>query len=399
MRRPPLRILHYVPRLDPRLGGPPAVALRLGRALAELGHRVTLCGGRAKNRETHEDPLFVQLADHPRLRIERFAYRPQLRTMASRRGPRPQLDAMGDFDLMHLHGVWEPHLLHAARHARARRRPYVITPHGALDPWSLQQKAAKKTLALRTTHHRLVPGADAIQVLTEFERRSVLRLWPRLHGATISNVANGVDLREIDAALASQGPERATCIPGLEDRPYILFLSRLHHKKGLELLGEAFDTLALRHERLALVVAGPDEDGSGARLRDQLAQRPASARLFLPGPVWGREKFALLRDAQCLVLPSRQEGLPLTILEAMACATPCVVSDQCHLPELAHAGGGIEVELSPPAIASAIEHYLDAAQRRTKAGQRGRALVESTFTWPRIARAIEDMYYHLLQPA
>ena len=106
MSGPGLRIIHYVPLLDPRLGGPPAVALRVCRALAHRGHDMVLCGGRTLDDTGHDE--FTAAQASAQLRVHRFAYDGQWRSLLSRSGPTPQLAARGEFDLLHLDGVWEP---------------------------------------------------------------------------------------------------------------------------------------------------------------------------------------------------------------------------------------------------------------------------------------------------
>ena len=164
----------------------------------------------------------------------------------------------------------------------------------------------------------------------------------------------------------------------------MLFLSRLHTKKGLDILAQAFVLLAGSYPYVDLVVAGPD---GGARdafvtLVDQLG---IEDRVHLTGPLYCNGKLRALVDASCFCLPSRQEGFSVAITEAMACGLPVVVSDACHFPEVKSAHAGAVVSLDPAEVASALAGILDNPAMASIMGRNGQRLVRENYTWPRIA--------------
>jgi glycosyltransferase involved in cell wall biosynthesis len=171
--------------------------------------------------------------------------------------------------------------------------------------------------------------------------------------------------------------------PELQGAPYVLFLSRLHHKKGLDVLAEAFRLIAGTRSDVHLVVAGPD-DGAARDFQARVAGALAS-RVHLVGALYGVEKFAALVDAACFCLPSRQEGFSVAITEAMACHLPVVISDSCHFPEVEAAHAGIITTLDPRAVAAAVLQILDDPAAAGRMGAAGGNLVRERYTWQAVA--------------
>jgi glycosyltransferase involved in cell wall biosynthesis len=180
-------------------------------------------------------------------------------------------------------------------------------------------------------------------------------------------------------------------LTALGDHPYVLFLGRLHYKKGLDYLADAFRIVAERDPVVHLVVAGPD-DGARSDFVRRVAAAGLADRVHVPGAVYGPEKLSAVAGAACFCLPSRQEGFSVAILEALACGTPAIVSDACHFPEVAEVGAGEVVPLDATAIAAALGRVLADAGRRERMGEAGRGLVAARFTWPAIAARTIETY-------
>jgi glycosyltransferase involved in cell wall biosynthesis len=206
-------------------------------------------------------------------------------------------------------------------------------------------------------------------------------------------IPNGVSLEEIDP-LPARG-EFIAAHPPLTGRRFVLFLGRLNPQKGLDYLADAFAALAAAHGDVDLVVAGPD----GGAL-DAFQQRVAAAgltnRVHLTGPLYGREKLAALVDCDCFALPSRHEGFSVALLEAMASAAPVVASTACHFPEIAQYGAGEVIGLSAANLAAALSRILSDPQRAA-IGRRGRALIESQYTWRHAAERTISAYQAALK--
>jgi glycosyltransferase involved in cell wall biosynthesis len=290
---------------------------------------------------------------------------------------------LADVQIVHLHGVWDSILKASATVAFRLGIPYVVTPHGMLDPWSLSQKKWKKKLALALGYRAMLNRAAFLHVLN---RDEIELLKPLGLTSPMQMIPNGITPDEF-LNLPTPGTFRASH-PQLGSSPYILFLSRLHYKKGLDILADAFGLLAGKNPGVHLVVAGPDE-GAATAFKNQIKSAGLENRVHLTGPIFGDEKLAALVDAACFCLPSRQEGFSLAILEAMACGVPVVISTECHFPEVAEQKAGEIVPLSAAAFATALEKVVTNPGERGKAGQ---AMVFEQFTWPKVVGMLVEAY-------
>ena len=202
----------------------------------------------------------------------------------------------------------------------------------------------------------------------------------------LSVVPNGVDPGEF-AAEPVPGVFRARWdIPA--DVPLILFLGRLHARKGVHYLIDALVHLP----DAWLAVVGPDE-GQGAALRDRAVRLGVDGQVVFTSLLTGTDKLAALYDADVLALPAVGEGLPMVALEAMMAGLPVALSEGCHLPEAISAGAGVALDvLDEAVIAAALQPLLaDAALRQTM-GERGRQLVLSHFTWDAVVAEMLQVY-------
>ncbi len=384
-------ILHVVGGLGPAGGGPPGVAVRLACAQALAGHNVTLL----TNQDAFgPDVLQTYYAAVPGLKQLRVRMQlPPVGLAALLRDHPDVREAVKSARVMHLHGIWDAILPVAAMAARSLGIPYVVRPAGMLDPWSLAQNAWKKRLAMRVVYRRMLTGAAFLHMLNVDEAN----LLEPLHlGRPKRIIPNGIFLEEIEPRPASGSFRSAH--PALGDRPYVLFVSRLHHKKGLDYLADAFARVAAQVREAQLVVAGPDE-GEEAAFRTRVARLGVAGRVHLVGPLYGRDKVAAMSEAAVFCLPSRQEGFSVAVLEALACGAPAVISTACHFPEVAEVGAGEIVPLEVPAIAAALVGILGRADARQTIGARGRRLIEDKYTWQRVAAQCDAAYKSIAAPA
>lgn len=381
-----MRILHVIASIDPSGGGPQAVVVRLASAQARLGHRPAIAAygdAEALGRARASAAGVPGLADVELLMLGAAG---GLERVSGAIGSRRIAARIESSDFVHLHGIWEGLLPRAASIAVAAGTPYCVRPAGMLDPWSLGQKRAKKAIAMWLFQRRMLDGAAFLHMLNPDEERLVAGLQLRAPRVVIGN---GVSLPEIDRALVP-GRFRARH-PQLGASPFVLFLSRLHVKKGLDVLAEIFAILAARRPDLHLVVAGPD-GGYGETFHGLVEAAGLGPRVHVTGPLYGEAKFEALADAACFCLPSRQEGFSVAITEALASGVPAVISEGCHFPEVAEAGAGRVLPLAAPAFADAIEALLSDPATAAAMGRAGRTLVAGRFTWPRIAAETLDAY-------
>jgi glycosyltransferase involved in cell wall biosynthesis len=386
------RIAHITPSIAPTSGGPATVIARMAAAQAALGHEVTIVSALAS-----QDRAMFEVASQciPHFNQVNLLLAPWTSNVKGWFGRRmiPIYQALFPFvNIVHIHGIWEPMLVTAAATARACKVPYIVRPCGMLDPWSLRQSGVKKKIALTFTHKKMLHEAALIHTLNEDEHRLI---EPLGLAAPRTIIPNGVFLDEIDDTPSDDG--LFARFPELRQHPYILFLARLHYKKGLDILAEAFTRVAQLHPAVHLLVAGPD-GGAAAEFLRVIQAHKLQERVHMAGPLVGPAKCSAYRGAACFCLPSRQEGFSLSITEALASRVPVAISEDCHFPQVKTAGAGRVFPLTAQDAAAALHEILASTPHQLRGmGDAGRAYVEKNLTWERIAEMTIDAYAGILQ--
>jgi glycosyltransferase involved in cell wall biosynthesis len=383
-----MRIMHVVRSLNPAAGGLPVVPVRLAAAQSALGHHVALVSERGLAEGEMHAALFEGVPGAGGVRIHWIPHCGQGTILVGGPAVSALKEALAGAQVIHLHGIWDPMIWLASQTAARLRIPYLVAPHGMLDPWSLAQKRWKKWLALKLGWKRILDRAAAIHCLNQDEEHLLANL--RLVAPT-AIIPNGVFLEESDRTPATI--EAATKLP---KQPYVLFLSRLHYKKGLDILADAVPIMCAKNPDLHLVVAGPD-GGAESGFKNQVMQTGFADRVHVIGALHGPAKWAALRGATCFCLPSRQEGFSMAILEALASRVPVVISDACHFPEIAEVGAGVIVPLAAHEVAAAILRLAGDADLRIQMGLAGRRMVEERFTWRRVAEKAISVYTRIIE--
>lgn len=280
-------------------------------------------------------------------------------------------------DAVHIHGLWQEQSALGSSFARKAGKPYLISAHGMLEPWAFQNKAIKKKIYWKAFEERYLKGANCLRALTLAEAGHYRDLGLRV---PIALIPNGV------AAPESIDPELFfNRFPELRDRTIALFLGRLHPKKGLPMLCDAWSEVCGDYPEGHLVIAGPDSDGRQQSLEELVAARGIQSRVTFAGMLRGDEKWAALRAAGFFALPSYSEGFSISVLEALATGTPVILSKQCYFPEVEAYRCGWTIEPEPAALRTVLRECLETspAERETL-GARARQLVHDRFTWPAV---------------
>jgi len=378
-----MKVLHVIPAVAPRYGGPSAALPALCAALGRCGIDTTIAatdadgGGRLPVDvgvpTTYQGTRAIFF---PRQFSESFKYSGPLAAWLSQN--------VRSFDLVHVHAVLSHACLAAGRACRDNAVPYIVRPLGTLDPWSLGQKAMKKRLLMWAAGRRLLANAAAIHYTSRQEKALVEESLGLIRGVVIplgiddSVLENHVDLRE--------SPDHS--------RPYVLALSRLHPKKGLETLVAAFCALRAdgRFGHWRLVIAGDGEPGYVERLKAAARQGDSGGSIEFAGWVEGQEKRSLLEHAALFAAPSFDENFGVSLAEALAWGVPAIVSRHGGLAsdiEEAGAGWVAHVELSDLRIL--LEEAMQSPDERERRGQAARALARR-FAWSSVAREVAELY-------
>ena len=356
----------------------------LAEALISLGHPcqviTTNAGGARDLPVIPDEPTNykgVPVIYARRWRENSYFYAPSLRKHLQQAGP--------FYDIAIVAGGWNFVNLAVRFTLPKLGLPYILNPEGIFDPWALHHKYLKKLIYWHLLEKHNYARAAGIIALAQSEAKQVKQF---IQGLPIEVIPNGVNLDEFYPAPEQE--EFAGLFPSLKNQPYILFLSRLHPKKGLDVLFPAFHGLLEKcleadGPRPYLVVAGEGEGTYQAELTRLAAELKLEERLLFTGLVTGRAKLALLHFCAFVVLPSRSEGLPVAILEALACKKPVILTPECYLPEVALSGAGLEVELDAEKWATAMTKLWESPDLQLIMGASAFNLVEDKFTWKRVA--------------
>jgi glycosyltransferase involved in cell wall biosynthesis len=386
-----MRILHVIANLAPRYGGPSQACWEMARAVAQLGHEVSIYttnqDGPGELPVPLDRPVWregVEVRYFP-IQTPRFWGT----SLPLARALRRKVPAS---DLVHIHSLYLFHNLVAGHWCRRFRVPYLVRPHGTLDPFIYRRHRGRKRLLEHLFEHRNIRRAAALHFTTAEEAKLAAPFTFQTPGLV---VPLGINFEEF-AVLPEPGKFRCR-YPEIGDRHIILFFGRINFKKGLDILAQAFGAVARRRTDVHLVIAGPDNEGWGGRVRTWLGEEGVLDRATFTGMLLGPEKLAVLRDASLFVLPSYSENFGLAVIEAMAAGLPVIISDQVNIwQEVQVSGAGRVIPVDSAALAAQILELLDEPETARRLGQQGRSLVEARFQWAQIARSLAAAYERII---
>jgi poly(glycerol-phosphate) alpha-glucosyltransferase len=289
-----------------------------------------------------------------------------------------------DIDVLHLHGIWTHTSAIGVSWARRTGKPYIVSPHGMLEPWIVSRGRMKKWLARIVYETRSLVRANVTHALTEAERSDISAFAPR---ASIRVIANGIT---VDRATRTR--------PRNQQRPFLLYLGRLHPKKNLESLLEAWTRAgsAARAAGYRLVIAGYGEDQYVDALTRKIEEANKSAPVEFVGPAYGTKKSGLLSEANYLVLPSFSEGLPMVVLEAWSHGTPSIMTEACNLPLGFERRAAVRTGVTPEEIELVLSSVFSDDSNWAERSRQAADLVVEEYSADSIARRWVDLYRELV---
>lgn len=359
-----MRILHCTDTLSPDSGGPARSAPQLALAQAEIGHQVGIWTPQGSTES------FPDLSSEQSSKIERVSGNLSV-----------AIDHFGRPDVIHDHGIWKPCHRRVARFCKQSKIVRVVSPRGMLEPWALNHKRLKKQIAMSLYQMKDLLSADGFHATAESEANHIRSL-----GVTkaILAVPNGVSL-----------PMIAHKKSGVEHERSVLFLSRIHPKKGLPLLVDAWKIV--QPAGWSMKVVGPPEDGYDRFLKRQVKQAALEGVWSFEPPVEGPAKWAAMSKADLFVLPSYSENFGNVVAESLACGTPVITTTGTPWEGLPEHQCGWWVEPEVDELAAALTEAVALSdEERQEMGARGREWMAQDFTWPAVGHKTIQFYQGLI---
>jgi glycosyltransferase involved in cell wall biosynthesis len=292
--------------------------------------------------------------------------------------------------IVHQHGIWQYPSFAVRRWHKRTGGPFVISAQGMLEEWAMVNSGWKKRVAGALLERRHLLKASAIHVSSA----EVSGVAAYALGAPIACLPNGTDIPNGPVA-----PPPAFI--GQDERRTLLFLGRLHHKKGIAETLEAWKLAISRSpyiaEKWRLVLAGWDDGGHAEVLISKAKALGLTDSVVFPGALFGETKRGVLSHADAFILASHSEGFPIAVLEALGHALPVFMTRACNLPELLDLGAAIEISTAPEAMSEVLEARLGGTYDDLRTiGAAGQEYARTHFSWEDISRKLLDLYRYTL---
>ena len=389
-----MRILHVIPYMHPSAGGPPVVVENFVRETSRLGHSSKIIS----------TPLFCHGDERVLLqRLNELApttFLSRSRTFAPLHGlPGDQIsDSVRAVDIVHLHTLWSPINVMVRKECARHRRPYLLMPHGMLDPYSLSVKRWRKVFYLWAIERRNILAAQRLIYTTiEEARLAAIKYLPLPKGVVIP--LGGDAPWQNSKELASRFLER---FPRARGRRQLLFLGRLHFKKGLDRILMVLPSILRAFPDVLLTAVGDGTSEFEAKLKSAIATLGLENGVMITGRLDGAAKWGAYASAEIFVLPSRQENFAITVAEAMHMGVPVVISSRVNTwPYVKAAGAGIvlDEERIKQELKDGILTLLQDGETLKLMGGRGQEYARKHLTWPGAATRLLKCYDEVLDCA
>lgn len=363
-----MKIIHYIPSIDRSSGG---VGSYIQLLAAELGMLVEL------HIVTHQEDNPLEMSHCEVHYIERFRHYMQMKMQFN-----DILQSVSP-DVVHVNCCWNPECSLVQKWSREKGYKTVYTPHGMLEPWILKRHYwTKKIPALLLYQRAAIKNSTIIHATAESEKENLFHLG---YNPQIAVIPNGI---EVDSIKMKSDWSR---------KKKILFLSRIHVKKGVNFLIEAVAQLKEQLAGFQIIIAGEGDMGYVEELK-QLAKDLNVAEMFdFIGGVYGDKKWDLYQQADLFILPTHSENFGIVVAEALASGTPVITTKGTPWGELEtnHCGWWTEVGIKP--TQSAIIDFLGKDERELEImGRNGRKLVEDKYGITVIAKKMQRLYNWIL---
>lgn len=387
-----MRVAQVVPMFSSRFGGPVTLVADASEALAREGVDVTIFAtdlGKApwagdwRSVEPDELPPNAESLDYELFPVkwpQRLFYSPELADRLAA--------VAAEFDVVHVHSLWLHPQYAGQRAARRAGVPYLVSPHGALDPYLRRRGRARKALTSLVWQNSMLGHADALHVTTEDEQRLIADIAPAVPRVI---VPNGLWIDRLAPAGADGRRFREEFMDGY-DGVLVMFLGRLNFKKGVDVLIDSFAAARASAGEIKLAIVGPDDEGLRAALEAQVEKLGLGAEIVFTGALYGEQRTDALAAADIWTLSSHTENFGIAVIEAMAAGAATIISPAVNLaPDVERAGAGVVAPLDPAQFGAAIAELARDSQRRAQVAETGREFVRR-YDWSVVGPQFREMY-------
>ena len=393
-----MKIYHVISSLAPHAGGPTSMLLGLAKAQAQSGNHVIIHTTNADLPKGVLDVSTNQPIDNDGYTIWYHALESPVAVCYSSHFAKLLKFEITQFDILHIHGLYRFPVTYAAWLARQNKIPYIISPHGALDPFLYKQsRFGKMAVPIKRLYERLfdIPNlnhASAVHFTSQIELERTQNLNILSPGIIVPNGLDWEEYRELPA----KGIFRKRL--HLEEKiPLVLFLGRINFKKGLDLLIPAFAKLKETIPLVHLAIVGPDNDGYIQNVVRWCTDFNILDAVTIVDALEKDEVKQAYVDADVFVLPSYTENFGNTVIEALACGCPVVISDQVAIwREIQDSGAGLIVPLDVEKIAIAMQQILENPRLAKEMSDKGKKLIHEKFTWKIIETLFQKHYEEII---
>ncbi|MEZ5932676.1 MAG: glycosyltransferase [Alphaproteobacteria bacterium] len=385
-----MRILHVIPTMSARYGGPAKACGEMSMALADLGHHVEIFTTNYDGFGGYVEPSVAALSGRRTdITVHTFPVDlPPDYFRISRPFARALNENLKKFDVVHVHSLYLFTTLAAGFFAHRHGVPLILRPHGTLDPYIYPRHRGRKRVVEWLYQDRMFKRAAAVHFTTTDERDLAA---PYSFGRPGFVAPLGLNIEDY-RPLPPRGTFRAR-FPETRDKAILLFLGRINFKKGLDVLAKAFGRIARQRDDVHLVIAGPDNDALKPKVEAWLEAEGVLGKTTFTGMLVGEAKLGALTDADLFVLPSFSENFGIAVIEAMASGLPVLISDKVNIHNEIEAAGAGKVEpVDAERFASQALAMLADKDALKRQGERGIETVTRLFNWPSIGKRLETVY-------
>ncbi len=381
-----MKILMVIPAVGNVYGGPTKIVLELAQSVGNLGHDVDIVTTPANGPTNLDVPLYKWI-NEKNYRIQYFNYWDIADYKISLSLTKWLFQHVTDYDLVHTNAVFSYPVLPAHWACQFHKVPYIMTPHGMLEPWAMSYKAEKKRLYYNILEKPALKKAAAIQITGSPEAKSI-----KSYGieTPMIFVANGIHRHDCETLANPEVFYQE--FPHTRNKTLIIFLARIDPKKGLDLLAKAFSQVYAQFPQSHVIIAGPDNTGFLPTVQNYFAEAGCLEAVTFTGMLTGAIKYAALAAARVYIAPSYSEGFSMSVLEGMAAGLPCVITTGCNFPEAGLAKAVYIVKVDAKEIAQQLIDCLKNPQLAKETGDRARQLIMEQYTWERIALNLQNAY-------